>query len=294
MHVDTIGAVLIGEIVDVGAAQGRREIVEDVRQRCTQLRDLRAVDDGIDLRTVGAKGREHAEQVGIAIGRADELTAGRAEVGQRPRAVILELEVESAQHTQARYRWRIDQDDLRLRDTHGGRLQRIDNALRGIRIPLALGPRLERYEDQPLVGGCSVERIPADRENMGDVRVRQRGIFELLDDRLRHVERRAVGRLHRADEVALVFFGEKARGCHGEEHVGEHEQTAQHARDDVAQAHGTVQEATVELRELCQTVIEGPEDREARLGLRAHEQRRQRRRQGQRENRRERDRKRDR
>src|SRR4029077_1204166 len=110
---------------------------------------------------------------------------------------------------------------------HGGRQkwkkQRIGNAeeagahpvhdgFGGVRVSLALGIRLQWNEHQGLVRCTAAEAEARDRENpfhFGDI---LENLLNLLADALRILERRARRRLHRNDEIALVFVGHKPLG----------------------------------------------------------------------------------
>ena len=61
---DLVDAAEEVEVVDVGRAEIDLQRVEDVRQRHVQHLRLGAVDLEVDLRRVGAEGREHAGEVG--------------------------------------------------------------------------------------------------------------------------------------------------------------------------------------------------------------------------------------
>ncbi len=89
---------------------------------------------------------------------------------------------------------------------------RFTTAVGGVLVSLALRIRLQRHEDQCLVRGAAAETETRDRENPFHFRNVLQNPLDLLTDALRIFKRRPRRRLHRNDEVALVFVGHEPFG----------------------------------------------------------------------------------
>ena len=102
----------------------------------------------------------------------------------------------------------------------------------GVRISFALGIRFQWDEDQRLVGGAAAETEARDRENAAHFRNVLKNVLDLLADAPGVFERGPGRRLHRDDEISLVFVGHEAFGHALENQVGKAQsREEQHRRD---------------------------------------------------------------
>ncbi len=109
-------------------------------------------------------------------------------------------------------------------------------------VSLALRIRFQRNEDKCLVRSAAGEAESGDGENALHFRNVLQDALNLLADALRVFERRARRRLHRDDEISLIFIGHEAFGHALENQIGEAQGgKEQHRRDqpETQEAHAT-------------------------------------------------------
>ena len=116
-----------------------------------------------------------------------------------------------------------------------------------MRVSLALGIRLQRDEDQCLVRGAAAEAETGDGENPFHFRNILKNGLNLLADALGVLERRARRRLHRDDEIALVFIGHETLGHALENQIAKPQSAEEHQRCDELETQDQAQGPPVSL-----------------------------------------------
>ena len=151
------------EIVDIEAADGRLQRVEEVGDLDAEHLRLVAVDVEIDLRRVGGEGAEHAGEFGLLVRRDQQAAQGLGDFGRRLALQSLEDILEAAGVAEPEDRRQVEGKTDRLLDRRQPRAQLGDDRARALgRVgPLLVG--LQTDDEEGLVRrGDAVDEVEAD------------------------------------------------------------------------------------------------------------------------------------
>ena len=290
------------EIVDVGRAEIDLQRVEHVRQRHVQHARLGAVDLEVDLRRVGAEGREHPGEVRVLVRALNQVGRGGKDLAQPDAAAILELHLEAAGVADPAHRRRRHDDDEGLLDCLQAPKQAADDGARRQARLGALLERLQRGENRGGVRGVGEGCAGEAGEGDGILHAGrlEHDLGRTAGDLVGPRERCPVRGLDDDDDVALVEARDKA-GRHGPRHVGRAVEEAgidgKHREEHQLPRDETVHRARIGVRGFVEAAIEALPEPEAEtrqeearpmpLAVRPQQQRAERRRKRQRVDRRD-------
>ena len=201
------------ELVDVRPAQERLERLVDVADGDALLERLVPVDVGEDLRHGGAERDVHVSDLGPLARRLEELLQVLVQEVHRAAGAVLQPEREAAGRAQAGDRRRHEAEGAAFGDLGAQALvQAVDQSLGVEAVLVALVPRLERHEEEAVVGRRHVrEKAEAgDRVVVLDALRLGEDLLDLAADVVGPLQRRRVGELDVQVEVALVLVGNEA------------------------------------------------------------------------------------
>ncbi len=213
LYVDAVGAVVELEVVDVLRTHVDAEGVVDLRERNADGLGFVAIDGDDQLRVVGGEAGVEAGDASVRItASADDLVSDAIEIGEGVATFILQLELEAAEAADTLNGWRRESDDKASGDAEELGLDTGDDVCIGMTLLEPRVFRIERSEDDALVGGCAIEAEAHDGEGAEDVGVFGENDLCLIGEMRGVAERRTLRSEYLHDQVALIFCRNEARG----------------------------------------------------------------------------------
>ena len=126
--------------------------------------------------------------------------------------LVLQFVGKAAELAQSLHRWRQERKNQRAGNAKQLAANPVHDGVGGVRISLALGVRLQGDKNQGLIRGAAGKAETRDGENPFHFRHALKNVLDLLGDALRIFERCPGRRLHRDNEIALVFVGHETFG----------------------------------------------------------------------------------
>ncbi len=216
LHEDSIGAVVVVEVVDIFRSHEYAERGRDLGERNVHRLGLLAVDGDQFLGVVSGEGRDEAGQILAGVAGVHNLMGDAIEVADGVTAGILQLELKATKAADA-----LDGGGFE----HGnqaaiGREQETAEFGREVGHDVGSGvafaaPLIGGFgadEHEALVGGAPGKAEAHYRERADDIGIGSHDGLGAVSQCAGVGERGARGRLHDDEEVALIFLGNEAGG----------------------------------------------------------------------------------